>query len=101
MEAKKARMEAGRARHEQRCVLRYLDPVQNDDKSFRRHNDARRGVSENPRVNNGLYAYIFITTLSNVTTEYVKKSNIYTGIATNLTVSNTCLLYTSPSPRDS
>merc|ERR1712203_339800 len=38
VEAKKARMEAGRARHEQR------------------HNDARRGVSENPRVNNGLYA---------------------------------------------
>ena len=81
MEAKKARMEAGRARHEQRCVLRYLNPVQHDDKSFndhvdnnrlskkikplkiinlnksfRRHNDARRGVSENPRVNNGLYA---------------------------------------------
>jgi len=38
VEAKKARMEAGRAKHEQR------------------HNDARRGVSENPRVNNGLYS---------------------------------------------
>jgi len=38
VEAKKARMEAGRARHEQR------------------HNDLRRDGSENPRVNNGLYA---------------------------------------------
>ena len=37
-------------------MLRYLYPVQHDDKSFRRHNDARRGVSENPRVNNGLYS---------------------------------------------
>lgn len=38
VEAKKARMEAGRARHEQR------------------HNDLRREGGENPRVNNGLYA---------------------------------------------
>jgi len=38
VEAKKARMEAGRARHEQR------------------HNDLRGEGGENPRVNNGLYA---------------------------------------------
>jgi len=38
VEAKRARMEAGRARHEQR------------------HNELRREDNENPRVNNGLYA---------------------------------------------
>ena len=41
------------------------------------------------------YSDIGITTLSHVGTEYVNQANIFTGIVTNLSVTNSCLLYTS------
>ena len=43
-------------------------------------------------VTNGLYADIGITTLSHVTTQYVNENRVFTGIVTNLQVTNSATI---------